>query len=882
MANKKKHKKLPANYYGWGAALQAVGPIMSVASQAMSQSDDEDTQKAGAIVGGVGQVAGMFGGGTGGMGGGAGAQGSTMPQVSTFNYGGNLFQTGGPGDPPKKSIDPKMTGEGQSQTELPQQRQGEMFYGDVTVPQYKQWQERNRDFFDSKFAEDNLDPEKGFDPSNKKQVEAYQKWYNKNSDKPIKVDGKFGEQTATAWIPREVGSIEPKRMSTTPPPLMFGEEERMQYDIETSPLYGVPDGARGNVAINPAEANYLNRIQTQLQNTDPEKNPERYNELKQIQFIHNQGNRMPYRDSASGVDVTQEQLLRSNLERGVDDYRKYLDVPQYQDVNPTWKGFENREELEKAAEEFTKMENEYKANPDKFTPEQLYEMGRLENRIRQASETNKRSSENGKQLKYGGNMFNNGGYGSNNMNPTQVTEFGAGGTHEENKLGGIPQGIGQNGKPNLVEEGELKIEDPRSEEGGFYIISADKSMKITKPLAEKHGLPKKFAGKTVKQVADKILRKDSGREGDTIEENSKKLELTPLLNIHDELTAQKEQEKQEEFQEKVGELEENYPEYMQALMESSTPQQQEQMPPEQAQMPQQGIPQMPQGMEQGMGAPQGMPPMEGMGMPGMRYGGKANSYANGGPGSGFDTSMNFQGTSGLNDNPYNQPWQNNYGLSDGLDYQSDLQMNKSSIPAGMHYFQPLSDEEKQLDEVPTTEIDQSALNAGAQLLPAAYNIGMGLGKDDPIKAGRLSRQELEEMELGQAEIDARQNAAATRRAVRNSGAGQGAYLANMSNVQRNQDSTMARMHSELRNQNAQIGNQQARMDMSREQANIGLSLQEQQMQRQAERERQAMMAAGVSQVGQYAQAQQQDELGAAYANMYSDDYEFKYNKPFSK
>jgi hypothetical protein len=40
-----------------------------------------------------------------------------------------------------------------------------------------------------------------------------------------------------------------------------------------------------------------------------------------------------------------------------------------------------------------------------------------------------------------------------------VTVFEGGGTHEQNSLGGIPQGIGSNGKPNLVEEGETKWND---------------------------------------------------------------------------------------------------------------------------------------------------------------------------------------------------------------------------------------------------------------------------------------------------------------------------------------------------------------------------------------------------------------------------------------
>lgn len=38
----------------------------------------------------------------------------------------------------------------------------------------------------------------------------------------------------------------------------------------------------------------------------------------------------------------------------------------------------------------------------------------------------------------------------------ELTEFKGGGTHEENPLGGIPQGIGENGKLNTVEENETK------------------------------------------------------------------------------------------------------------------------------------------------------------------------------------------------------------------------------------------------------------------------------------------------------------------------------------------------------------------------------------------------------------------------------------------
>lgn len=39
----------------------------------------------------------------------------------------------------------------------------------------------------------------------------------------------------------------------------------------------------------------------------------------------------------------------------------------------------------------------------------------------------------------------------------KLNEYNNGGTHEENPYGGIPQGIGYNGKPNTVEEGETSF-----------------------------------------------------------------------------------------------------------------------------------------------------------------------------------------------------------------------------------------------------------------------------------------------------------------------------------------------------------------------------------------------------------------------------------------
>jgi hypothetical protein len=57
--------------------------------------------------------------------------------------------------------------------------------------------------------------------------------------------------------------------------------------------------------------------------------------------------------------------------------------------------------------------------------------------------------------------------GEDSSDGDRLTEFNGGGTHEENSLGGIPLGIGANGKRNSVEDGETRY---KFDEGG-YIFS---------------------------------------------------------------------------------------------------------------------------------------------------------------------------------------------------------------------------------------------------------------------------------------------------------------------------------------------------------------------------------------------------------------------------
>lgn len=107
--------------------------------------------------------------------------------------------------------------------------------------------------------------------------------------------------------------------------------------------------------------------------------------------------------------------------------------------------------------------------------------------------------------KYGGNISMN-KFAAGGTQTNGVTTFNNGGTHEENPLGGIPQGIGANGLPNLVEEGEVKYKD--------YIFS-DRLRAKQSTLAEV-GLPNKYIGKTYGDIAKNLQKESAERPNDPI------------------------------------------------------------------------------------------------------------------------------------------------------------------------------------------------------------------------------------------------------------------------------------------------------------------------------------------------------------------------------
>ena len=87
-----------------------------------------------------------------------------------------------------------------------------------------------------------------------------------------------------------------------------------------------------------------------------------------------------------------------------------------------------------------------------------------------------------------------------------VTVIENGGTHENNPLGGVPQGIGSNGKQNVVEQGEVKYND--------YVFS--NRIVVDKLILKQLGLTDKYEDSTYAYIADKLSKESEERPNDPI------------------------------------------------------------------------------------------------------------------------------------------------------------------------------------------------------------------------------------------------------------------------------------------------------------------------------------------------------------------------------
>ena len=123
------------------------------------------------------------------------------------------------------------------------------------------------------------------------------------------------------------------------------------------------------------------------------------------------------------------------------------------------------------------------------------------------------------------------------MNNNQLTEFNVGNSHENNPLGGIPQGMGSNGVINTVEEGETKKDS--------FIYS--NRITLTPQVIAQFNLPKSLSGKTVADATKLINNKFEGRNS-KIDNNTKKAFLDRIAEAQETVKAEEQAKIQEAMQ----------------------------------------------------------------------------------------------------------------------------------------------------------------------------------------------------------------------------------------------------------------------------------------------------------------------------------------------
>lgn len=126
----------------------------------------------------------------------------------------------------------------------------------------------------------------------------------------------------------------------------------------------------------------------------------------------------------------------------------------------------------------------------------------------------------GSRFALGGNMdtvFTNG-----------ITIIGNGGTHEESPLEGVPMGIASDGKPNLVEEGEVIWNN--------YVFS--NRLKVPKEVMQALGL--KRNNLSFADAAKQMQEESKERPNDPISKNGLQANMTKLMNTQETIRQEKE------------------------------------------------------------------------------------------------------------------------------------------------------------------------------------------------------------------------------------------------------------------------------------------------------------------------------------------------------
>jgi len=137
----------------------------------------------------------------------------------------------------------------------------------------------------------------------------------------------------------------------------------------------------------------------------------------------------------------------------------------------------------------------------------------------------------------GGYLFANGGL----MNPYGINEFNTGGTHEQNKYGGVPVSIAEDGKPNLVEEGEVLYDD--------YVYS--NRIKINDTIRRR--LKLKDSTKTFADAAKEVKERGDDRPNDPVTEHTIKAHMQILKSEQEKKKEQQEAREQQKMMAQINE-----------------------------------------------------------------------------------------------------------------------------------------------------------------------------------------------------------------------------------------------------------------------------------------------------------------------------------------
>ena len=124
-----------------------------------------------------------------------------------------------------------------------------------------------------------------------------------------------------------------------------------------------------------------------------------------------------------------------------------------------------------------------------------------------------------KKKAFGGELNTHGGDFSNG-----VTFINNGGPHEQNPFEGVPMGVAPDGKPNLVEEGEVLYND--------YVFS-NRLHPTDKELKESN-LPKKYKGHTFALIAEDMSKESAERPNDPISKRGLEASLGKLASLQEE------------------------------------------------------------------------------------------------------------------------------------------------------------------------------------------------------------------------------------------------------------------------------------------------------------------------------------------------------------